>query len=165
MKYKNLFDETLSSLNIRHVHTENFNPEQIYFQLANATGDALNSIEAQINAEYRKFKKTANCSKETDDNVNDLGESFSDGHEASFSSILSKEESESDSTESLSNLDNVEAKTLEKDDNETDCECNYSTESASDFENEVWDDSMSSQAELVNLPAYEVLKLLNSRKK
>lgn len=166
-----LFKTTLKDLNIKRVYTDDFTPEQIFFQLKEATEDRIKELEQKINCELKKKFKTGLLDEDNDISA-DLLES-----ESTYESLdsyskddlenlksISSEVSESDndfeneesevtvSNQSILNEENLEEQAEE-------ISLDYESEETVSFDEIDWN-NCDVDDELLNKPADEVLKLL-----
>lgn len=178
MEHEEIFNETLKSLGIRNVYTDGFNPEQIFFQLDNATSNLIESLEREINKEYSKFSAKNKSSPISTNSAGQIinnpssEETVSDVEcnvDESKSVFSDKETGDADdSSREESNADLHMKGELEESSSLSESlgsELNCSSEEAVSFETSMWVESNSSNTELINEPAHEVLQILRGRKR
>lgn len=157
MKDEKLFLDTLEELKIKNIHVANFTPEQIFYQIQSAVEVRVLEMQVSINKQYAKYlaeKKEKNTRKDSESSDISSEEEISEPEEVSEEMGSSGQESgmESDGEDSASEY------------SEHSSEMVYSSEEAVDFESDMWLGSHSSDDEIVNLPAHEVLKILKDPK-
>lgn len=111
MIHEELFKKTLDSLNIKNIILENYDEEQIFYQLKEECGDDLHSLEQKISTQLKKNDLIENTFENSDcDSENET--SFYDESNISQSEASQHDSSEtqdsrrSNDNEETSNLDN-----------------------------------------------------------
>lgn len=156
MKNEKLFRTTLNELQLKNIFTTNFTEEQIFYQLQKYTGERLREIELQINSDYRKFYK---IHKDSIIMEEDKEESSSYEYNSQFKNFVSSKYSDN----IKSDLSDANSEAFEQSEESDVSSLNYDTEEECSFSRDIWEQECSEDDELVNLPASEIVKILNSK--
>lgn len=172
MIHEKLLMETLDNLKLK-VFVEDFEAEQIFYQIQEAKGNNLKILEEKIEKDYKRHMKSIESIKNrgnaeigcSDDNSNELSieDDEKDTSNSDYNnSIISNIEDDADIIDSEENTSSSDQNdSAEKTDSMS--ELNKS-ESDVSFDSEDWNASNSSDTELLNKPADEVLKIMKNIK-
>lgn len=173
MKYEEVFKETLKSLAINSIYIDGFDAEQIFFQLDNVTNRLIDSLEENTNREHSKFLMENKSAATT---ANDVARLSSNLHSGKATSDLSSDADEFEDSVTDKGTGDVDDSSKEENaatdtcieslgpSESLDSELNYHSEETVSFDADMWVDSCSSDMELINEPAHEVLRMLRGRK-
>ena len=162
MKNEVQFLEILDELSLKNIHISGFEPEQIFYQIEPQINEKFENLENEINIKHKKFLQN----KQKLDEMND------DSHISSEEDQIETEEySDEDQSDISIPIQNESEESNENSYSESFNESNSenslcdSDEKTISFESEIWMESHSSDAELLNRPACEVRNLLWGNKK
>lgn len=187
MKNQVQFFEILKEMSLKNIHIDGFEPEQIFYQIEPLIESKFNDLEQEINTKHKKFLKVKTESNSIDNESSEMEENVN-YTEGSHESEISKENSECSSNEDNDIRSGISGETIEYSSNEDEevnesemteenqsSNCDHSNESENShqfseeqtvsFDQEVWEESHSSDTEFLNKPAAEVGYLLWGNKK
>lgn len=187
MKNQVQFFEILKEMSLKNIHIDGFEPEQIFYQIEPLIESKFNDLEQEINTKHKKFLKAKTESNSIDNESSEMDQNV-DYTEGSHESEISEENNECSNNEDNDIRLGISGEAIEYSSNEDEevnesemieenqsSNCDHSNESENShqfseeqtvsFDQEVWEESHSSDTEFLNKPAAEVGHLLWGNKK
>lgn len=179
LEHEELFTEILDSLNLRKIYIKHFTAEQIFYQLEEASEDAIRKLAIEVDGQYRRYSRdiqdgrvrapssrrdeSGALAEERSHDMSDSAELLAEPSEsASGDTSLAGSGDASGNSSASTSLAGSECASVD----ESDCapeDFQYISEEEDEIKDINWDSSGSSFDELVSLPADSVVKILSSK--